>query len=410
MTSDSSLLSVAAARTILDAEIYPGEPLPSTLDAALGRVLAETVEAPADHPSLDQSAIDGYALEADSPAGEYSLVGEWRPGSPPAEAAPAPGTACRVFTGTPLPAGCGLVKVEDAVAAADSVRTGLPSSSSWIRPRGGSVRAGATLLEAGAQLGPGEIAVLAAAGRAAPILFPTPRVLQISTGREIVPAAAPAEPWQIRDSNGPMLAALLRQAGCHRIEHRAVDEAVDSLATAVEAAAPFDFLLVSGGSSVGRYDNTAAALEAMGFEILFRRINARPGKPLVFARRGRQYAFGIPGNPVSHFAVFHVFIARALRCFAGLDADETLSARLVENVAASEDPRETFWPARLRLREGRLEAGPLPWVHSGDLVALRGIDGLIHLPAGAGADAGDAVEVLPCDLKSIAKQGGNLFA
>ncbi|TVR47855.1 MAG: molybdopterin molybdenumtransferase MoeA [Puniceicoccaceae bacterium] len=396
MTPNAPPLSVAEAWAVLASAVAPAEARREPLQAALGRVLAESIRADADQPPLDQSAIDGFAVAAGSGPGRFTLGAEWLPGRPPAEKPPGPGIVCRVFTGTPLPADCELVMLEDAEVDGEAVRTTVASSPRLIRRRGGSLRRGDPLLEAGVVLGPGEIALLASAGVVRPRVIPAASVLHLTTGSEIVPAEATAAPWQIRDSNGPLVRSLLPGTGCTAVAQRHVGEGVEELTDAVGAVEPHDFLLVSGGSSVGRHDNTAAALEALGFEIVFRRINVRPGKPLVFARRGRRFAFGIPGNPVSHFAVFHAFIAPALRAFAGLPAPAAQTAGLVGAVEPSGDPREVLWPGRLRLRAGALEVHARPWVHSGDLAALRGIDALIHLSTPAGAPAGETVSILPC--------------
>ncbi len=396
MKAPASSIPVAEAFALIDSNVAAAAAIRVPLERAFGRVLAEPVVAESDHPPLDQSSIDGFAVAANAEIGWLNEEGEWLPGEPPSEAAPAAGEARRVYTGTPLPPGCALVMMEETESRGKRVRINVEPSTELIRGRGGSIRSGDLLLDKGTPIGPGETAVLASVGATRPSVIPAPTVLHLTTGREIVPADGPVQPWQIRDTNGPLIRALLTQTGHSPGAHRHVDESVESLLAAVEQADPFDFLFVSGGSSVGQYDNTAVALESMGFEILFHRIHARPGKPLLFARRGRQWAFGLPGNPVAHFTVFHAFLQRALRSFAGKPPIPPLQARLGAPTPPSTDPRETFWPAALAVINGMLETTPRPWLHSGDLAALRGINALIHFPASTQAPAGQMVSVLPC--------------
>ena len=386
-----ALVSVADVLALLDAQVAPRAPASVPLDQALGCVLAEEVLADCDQPAFDRSAIDGFAVQANSAAGEFILAGDILP-SDPAPAAPAPGTAWRVFTGSAVPAGCGLVMQEDATVRSGRVTLHRAASGEMIRRRGSSARIGARLLAAGARIGSGEITVLASVGAVQPCVIPRPRVLHLTTGREVIPAGAQPGPGQIRDTNGPLVQALLATAGAAPLPTQHVDESVSALVDAVKSAAGFDLLLVSGGSSVGEHDRTAPALAALGFEILIHRVNVRPGKPLVVARRGGQWAFGLPGNPVSHFATFHVFIAPVIRRLRGLPAVSWRSVPLRSGAPLVATPRETFWPAQLR-PDG---VHPRPWLDSGDLVALAGINALIRVPANQAPTIGETVEVIAC--------------
>jgi molybdopterin molybdotransferase len=175
-----------------------------------------------------------------------------------------------------------------------------------------------------------------------------------------------------------------------------VDERAESLVGAVAQADAFDLLLVSGGSSAGLHDNTLQALETLGFSVLSRRVNSRPGRPLIVARRGSQWAFGLPGNPVSHFAAFNVFVARALGRLAGRPTSPPVWARLGAGLPGAAGSCETFWPARLEIRSACTTALPLPWLDSGDLRALIGVNALIRLAANARPLPGDEVEIVIC--------------
>lgn len=390
------ILPTAEALAIIRSGIQSPGSVKVPLHQSLGKVLAEPITAADDQPPCDQSSIDGFAMAAESLPGTYRLTGEWLPGSPAADSAPLPGEAVRVYTGTPLPTGCTLIMLEDTGVDKDSLTLQAAPSASLIRRRGKSVQRGAPLLEEGVVISPGEIALLASTGIAQPAVTPLPRILHLTTGREIVDVACDARPWQIRNSNAPLIQAMLSQCGYPDLSHRHIDESMDAMADALDKADDFDILLVSGGASVGKYDNTASALKAAGFDMLFHGINLRPGKPLLFARRNHQWAFGIPGNPVSHFAVFHAFIRPALDAFSRRPSTQHIRAILREDTAASDDPRETLWPATLSIDGDGLSVYPKPWIHSGDMAALRRVNALIHYPQSTRARAGDSVTVIPC--------------
>jgi molybdopterin molybdotransferase len=286
--------------------------------------------------------------------------------------------------------------IEDAEVSGVRVTPKRAPEARFIRRRGSSIRAGSRLLTTGSRIGAGEVAVLASVGIAAIHAIPRPRVLHVTTGREIVPCDASPGPGQIRDTNGPLIHALLRGAEAEPLARCHVDEGIESLAGAVMRSGAFDLLLVSGGSSAGLYDRTSQALEALDFSLLSRRVNSRPGKPLIVARRGRQWAFGLPGNPVSHFAAFHVFVARALRRLAGRPAPSGVWAHLGADLPGITGSHETFWPAQAEFSPVGLTVSPLPWLDSGDLKALIGVNALIRLAANARPVAGQAVEVILC--------------
>ena len=388
--------SVDAVLELIDRAVNPLSAEPRPLADALGCVLAEPICADRDHPACDVSSIDGYAVGSTERATHLALAGEIPPGNkPPAQIAP--GEAWRIFTGAPVPAEAALVMVEDAAESGEQVDFRAAPSTDLIRRRGSSTRRGANILEASTLLSAGAISVLAAAGVSCPQVIPRPRVAHITTGREIVSADQPATTWQIRDSNSPLVQGLVRAGGTDFAGHAHVGEAETALVDAVTALPTFDVLLVSGGSSVGKYDNTANALEALGFEILVRRVNVRPGKPLVIARRGAQWAFGLPGNPLSHFASFHLFVHRALRRLAGRAPTPFIQAQFTGSDPIPANPRETFHPARIDHGDGTQppSATSIHWADSGDLSVLAKTNGFLRVPSGQALAPGASIEILP---------------
>ena len=389
------LNSVAEVLALIDGGVEALPAVSLSLDHAVGCVLAEDVSADTDQPAFDRSAVDGFAVAEGNGAGDYDIAGEILPGDS-APDSPAADRALRISTGSAVPPGSVIVMIEDAEVSGVRVTLNRAPEARFIRRRGSSIRAGSRLLTKGSRIGAGEVAVLASVGIAAIRAIPRPRVLHVTTGREIAPGDAPPGPGQIRDTNGPLIHALLRGAGAETLPRCHVDESVESLTGAVMRSGAFDLLLVSGGSSAGLYDRTSQALEALGFSILSRRVHARPGKPLIVARRGRQWAFGLPGNPVSHFAAFHVFIARALRRLAARPVPAGVWAHLGADLPGVTDPHETFWPARVEFSPAGLTVSPLPWLDSGDLKALIGVNALIRVAANTRPVAGHAVEVVLC--------------
>ncbi len=380
------MISLAEARAIIAREVRPRDPAAAPLAGAQGRVLREDVAAAEDLPVFDRSAMDGYAVRAEDRSERLRVVGEIQPGAAPAVEIRA-GECARIFTGAQVPAGASQVIMQENVKREGEWITPLRrDAKTWIRRRGEDARRGDVLLRAGVRLGAGELALLAQLGVVQPRVSPAPRVLHFATGNELTdPAAAPAA-GQIRDSNSTLIAALLADCGARLMHQRRCGDALETLTAGIAAAGEaWDMLLISGGASVGDYDFGARALEALGFTIHFRQINLRPGKPLIFATRGRQSAFVIPGNPVSHFVTFHTAIRHALECLENAPSSWVLARpALVEDLPSPPDARETFWPAKMIVRDGTLWVKPLAWQSSGDLRGLVGANALLRLAPGTG--------------------------
>jgi len=380
------MISLAQARSIIAAKATARPPERMALRNALGRVLCEEVQADADSPAFDRSAMDGYAVSAADPSERFRVVGEIQPGAPP-EISLGAGECARIFTGAHIPRGASQVIMQEETRREGEwmILTGR-SEATHIRRRGEEVRKGEVVLPAGNRLGPGELSLLAQMGLVQPLVSRAPRVLHVATGRELVdPALAPG-PGEIRDTNSTLIAALLQMCGAELTAQFRCGDALETLVQTVqrEPAESWDLLLLSGGASVGDYDFGARALAALGFEVQFSKINLRPGKPLVFAVRGDQLAFVIPGNPVSHFILFHLAIRAALdRLEGGPDVWRSVEVGLAGPVEIRGEPREVFWPARLELG-GALRARPLKWQSSGDLTGLAGADAILQIPPSAG--------------------------
>jgi molybdopterin molybdotransferase len=390
------------------------------LAAADGRILREDARADLDSPPFDASAMDGYAVNlrgARSPDGlahespdktrpeagfhpaVFRLIGESAAGA----AFPGtvgPGECVRILTGAPVPAGADcVVKQEDATRDGADVRiANIPRRGDFIRRRGENRRAGETVVAAGTRLGPAELAALASAGVARPLVSLRPRVVHLVTGNELVRPEATPSAAQIRDSNSTLVAALVARADSELVAQHHVRDDLATAQAALAALPAHDVLLISGGAGAGDHDLARPALTGAGFALHFQQVNLRPGKPLVFASRGAQLAFVLPGNPVSHWVTFHLFVAPLLqKLVTGQDtAPLRLRGRLAPGSALPPpDSRQTIWPARVAIVDGEPHVTLLTLASSGDSSGLVGANALVPLPAST-LDPAQPVEFIDC--------------
>ena len=371
------MLSVDQVCSLIDREVGPLPAVRLPLAQALGYDLAEKIRADADIPAFDRSAIDGYALPEAAPPGWFNIVGEVTPGMPPFSA-PTTRSAVRIFTGSALPgSGVGLVMVEETESDGKRVLTRVAASGQHVRARGSQTKCGEMLLEAGTRVNPGAIAVLASVGVTNPLVSHAPRIMHLVTGSELVAADVDPPAGYIRDSNSPLVAALIAEAGPATLAQHHVSESVDE---AVNALKNFDgdMLLISGGASVGAYDGTRQILRRLGFVVHCSKVRSRPGKPLLFATREGCAAFGLPGNPLSHFVCFHLFIRRAFDIMSGRVPQRMMRVHISGDRPVT-DPRETWWPARVRAEGGSLIAKALPWKDSSDITGLAPANALLRV-------------------------------
>lgn len=367
---------------------------------SLGRQLAEDIIASEDFPAFDRSAMDGYALPAGDDSPEWEVLGEIPAGSvAPTERAK--GKCWRIYTGGMVPENCDRVVPQEWTETIGENRIRLTKSSdlTFIRRRGEDIRTGQTLLSAGTRIGPGEIAALATLGISRIRVHRMPRIGHLVTGDELVTAGGTPRPGEIRDSNSPLIAALLSSLGIPRSKHMHAPDDKEQQKLIVKSwfEEGLDLLFISGGASVGTKDHGKDVLRELGFNIHFERVDIRPGKPLVFATREKQAAFVLPGNPVSHFVVFHTAVRCALDVFTGRQPSWSLAQATMAKTFEGyrPDSRETFWPACAWLEKGRIFVRLRPWQSSGDLVGLAGSNALTRIPGGKAApEKGKTVEVL----------------
>lgn len=404
-------LEEARARMLTGVEPLPAETV--ALEAALGRVLATHIESRLTLPPWDNSAMDGFAVRSADVVGASEdrpvalrVVGESAAGRA-SNMEVVEGTAVRILTGAPMPAGAdAVVPVEETDAPMGVAQLpervsihGTRPPGAHVRRRGSDLREGYPLLVAGNELGPAALAVAAAGGHAQIHVYRPPHVAIMATGDELATVGDTLSADQIPDSNSVGLAAQAREIGA---EVRSLGIGRDELAdvtrrlrTGLEWA---DVIVVSGGVSVGAHDVVKDAFELLGQMDLWR-VAVQPGKPLAFARALRDnesvLMFGLPGNPVSSFVTFELFVRPVLRRLAG-HADvigrDIVRARLREPVSKSVG-RRAFLRVRLEQQDDGWTANLTGGQESHVLSALAAANGLAivfededSLPAGAVVD------------------------
>ncbi|HUL76257.1 MAG TPA: gephyrin-like molybdotransferase Glp [Vicinamibacteria bacterium] len=377
----------------------PAEEVP--LDEALSRVLAEDVLAPADLPPFDRAAMDGYAVRSDDVASvpvALEVVGEVRAGQWP-DLSVGSGQAARIMTGAPVPPGADAVQQVEKTQPLDEFRVTIlaaVSEGANVAPRGSEVRAGDVVLPRGRAIDPPAVAVLASAGKARVRVARPPVVAVLVTGDEIVDVSAAPGRAQVRNSNGPALAAAARLAGAEVRLLGVAPDRQEAIEAALRAGLAADVLVVSGGVSAGDYDLVEPALLDLGARLLFTTVAIKPGAPLVFGRLGEALVFGLPGNPVSAQVTFDLFVRPALLKMQG--ARVLGRPRVVVELRAAltnRSGRKSHVPARVRFESGRLVARPVRSMGSGDLAAHARANALVVIGADrTEAAAGEAADAL----------------
>ena len=377
-------------------------PTESGLLEAQGCVLAEDVTASVQLPGFTNSAMDGYAVHAADLEGATEddpvvlpVVADIAAGNTNALTL-GPGQTMRIMTGAPLPQGADAVvpvELTDGGVAKVELRT-APSVGQHVREAGEDVRAGEVILRAGALLGPGHIALLAAAGAARLRVVPKPRVVVLSTGDELVEVGREPGFGQVVDSNSVMLLAAARAVGAtpHRVG--GVPDDARQLTEALEGQLQrADAIITTGGVSMGAFDTVKEVLSKVG-TVQFDKVAMRPGMPQGFGvlGAGQVPVFTLPGNPVSALVSFHVFVAPALRAMAGRPEKAFPPGFVPATAAAS-------WPSV----EGKMEFTRV--VLDGDQVRPAGGQGSHMLGALAAADA---LAVVPPEMGRV-EEGDELF-
>lgn len=386
----------ALARILAHIRPLPSRQVP--VGGALNCFAAADVLASVSLPPFDNSAMDGYAVVASSCSvgGRLKIVGE-QPAGLDRGLHVAPGEALRIFTGAPMPAGADAVIMQEEVTREDDmiVIDAAVEAADFIRRRGGDVAEGQKIVSAGDRITPQTIALLAAQGLGALGVGGRVRAAIISTGDELAAPGTPLRSGQIYDSNSALLSALLQSCGVEvaSVTHSA-DEA-DEIEAAIGAGATCDAMIITGGVSVGARDLVKPALTSAGASLDLWRVAVKPGKPFLFGHAPGCAIFGLPGNPVSAFVTFLLFVRPALLRLMGAN-DAALPLPQSEARVSDDINNPGDRPHYIR---GRLDAGtftPIGRQESHALFGLSRSNALLRAKPGATIRAGDRATVLSC--------------
>ena len=369
------------------------------LARACGRFAARTLHAVVDNPAFDNSAMDGYALSSRDLAARgfiLPVMGESSCGSAPQQLAP--GTAMRIFTGAPLPVGADtIVMQEDVVHDGEQARFPVDvKPGNHVRCRSEDFRAGEDLYAPGRRLSAYDLALLSAAGVAQVSVYARPRVLVVATGDELVAPGQPLQPGQIYESNRLATLLQLEALGVEAVDGGTVRDDPAALRALLKGAGDYDFIITSGGASVGDHDLVKQVFAEIG-EISFWKVKIKPGKPVAFGRVGaRTHFFALPGNPVSSLMTFKLFVEPALYAWHHGQPPVLELPAIAANSFQRKPGRMEFLRARLWTENGELKAEALARQGSHQIGTLRHTNGFIRIGEDStGFEPGTRVTALP---------------
>jgi len=394
---NKGLLSVDEALEVLLAGARPVAEVEevSTLEAS-GRVLAKAQASTMDVPPMDNSAMDGYAVRtADVKAPDTKLKVAQRIQAGVVGKALEPGSAARIFTGAPIPEGADAIVMQEFCAADGEhvVVKKVPAKDAWVRRRASDIAKGATVLAAGIRLRPQDTGLAASVGIKTLPLFRRVRMGLFFTGDELVMPGDPLPPGRIYNSNRFTLNGLARVFGCEVRDYGIVPDSLEATRAVLKrAAAECDVIVTSGGVSVGDADFVKPAVEAEG-SLLMWKIAMKPGRPLAFGRVGEAAFIGLPGNPVSSFVTFLMFVRPFLLKTQGIAAvaPHAIAAR-ADFDWGEPDARREFLRVKWNA-QGGLEIYPTQ--DSAVLTSTAWADGLVDNPPNHAIRRGDTVRFLP---------------
>ncbi len=403
------MIDIEAAIGLIEGHVPAPRCEEVALSDALGCVLAADLISDIDSPPHDKSLVDGYAIVAADLAESdrsVSVLEDVPAGTIPRHRV-ASGLATRIMTGAILPQGADAVVMREQTKATDgdanrvTIRAEGVVPGQWILRQGACLRKGDRILPEGHVLRAVDVGVLAETGCGRPRIYRRPRVAFLPTGSELVSLETQPNPGQIRNSNGPMLQALIQRAGGIDVPLGIAPDDRAKLRAGIERGLTNEVLVVSGGVSAGDKDFVPAVLAEAGVREVFHKIALRPGKPFWFGTASTAEAttlvFGLPGNPVSSLVCFLLFVRPTIARLAGRHAPREWPPQQLAKLACAHelrDPRPTFWPVHFPGDQPDV-AEPLPWRGSADLASLRRAHGFAFFRAGNRVYArGEQVPVL----------------
>ena len=405
------MLSYEAALEELLGNVPKPRAIRVPLRESLGRVLAAPVVADLDLPPFKKSFVDGFAVRSQD-AGQapvklevVGIIAAGDSNQPRIEN----GQAVQIMTGAAVPPGADAVQMVEKTHRVSESEVELlepvgPAEN--VAAQGSEVRTGDTVLTQGRLVGPAEAGVLATFGRAEVEIYAAPRVVVIPTGDELVEVEQALEFGQIRNSNAYALWAQCRRLGLDTTVLPPVPDEPDQVRRTVREGLQYDLAIFTGGVSMGEYDYVPQVLAGEGVAIFFHKVSIKPGKPILVGRKDDHLIFGLPGNPVSAYVTFELFVRPAVRCWMGFKRHtlQKVSGELVAD-ARQKPGRKFFKQAMTVWAEGRFKVRPIETRGSADLVAFSRANSLLILEADVShLKAGQQVEVLLLDNEGDDKQ------
>jgi molybdopterin molybdotransferase len=389
----AELLSISEAQRLILEQVEPLPAEPVELAEAAGRVLAEPGLAAVDLPPFPSSAMDGYAVRASDTPGLLPVVARIAAGRPAPRALES-AEAMGIATGGVVPPGAdAVVPIEYVVVHDNTIEIGeRVEAGANVRPRGGDVRAGSPVVEAGAVLSPARLGALAAAGVAEARCARRPRAAVLPTGTELRRPGEPLASGEVYEANGLILAAQLRTAGADVDLLPAVGDDEDQHRAALERALEAEVVVTSGGVSVGPHDLVRRVEAELGVREVFWRVAVKPGKPIAFGVRGETLVFGLPGNPVSALVGFELFVRPAVGALQGVrdPMPHFERGRLGGGARRRNPERDELVRARIRPGEDGVVLEPLSGQESHMIARAAAADALVFVPRGEGEVADGA--------------------
>lgn len=382
------------ALKIIEREAFLLSSVKARLEDSLGCVLAETVVSDTDMPPFNKSAMDGFACRRGDLQDRLEIIETIRAGDIP-EKVVGRNQCSKIMTGARVPDGADCVVMVEHVEneGANHIRFTADDTAVNIAFMGEDLKKGDTALEKGTMIGPQHIAVLASAGCTEPLVFSGPRVAVLVSGDEIVEPGIKPSGTSIRNSNGPQLVAQVKRTGAVPWYMGVVkDDRADTSKLVNAAIENCDILLITGGVSMGDYDFVPGVLKDSGVRLFFEKVAVKPGRPTVFGRKGDVFVFGLPGNPVSSFIIFELFVKTLiLRMMGHFSSGHVLRFPIAADYSRKRADRVSWAPIALN---GSGEAVPLDYHGSAHIHALTDAWGLLCMPAGVHSfKKGDFVDV-----------------
>jgi molybdopterin molybdotransferase len=392
----AEMISIEEARSVILQHItlLPSEDVP--LLQGLERVVSEDIHAPWDIPSADNSAMDGYAFSHAALQGNCLKVTGFLPAGSERKVPVAAGEAVKIMTGAPIPPGCDtVVPIEDVEQTGEGIRlTREIRAGSHIRKRGDDVTAGDRTIAAGTVLRPQEIGMLVSLGKTSAPVHRLPNVAVLATGDELIAAGSTPVPGKIINSNSYSIAAQVREAGGNPVLQGIADDDPDSTRDKILAGLEADFLITTGGVSMGDKDYVKEVILSLGGEIKFWKVNMKPGKPFTFAWLNGKPVFALPGNPVSAMIGFELFVRPAMLKMMGHSRifRPVVKATVTETMRNEGDrPHLVF--VRIILRDGKHYVSSTGIQSSSRLSSMTTGNGFVEMAPGTLLVEGDEVDV-----------------